>query len=549
MIVLGISQLPRLFSITHDSAAALIINGEIVAAAEEERFNRLKHTRGEAVGATRYCLNAAGISLGDVDAISVANNPYALFANLRHDFPPKSIAKNAIILAGSEYCRHQLHSKTAAPVNYVNHHLAHASSGYYLSGFEEANILTIDGAGESETFTFFVGRGDKIRRIWNMPLKWHSSGLIGWAYSRLTRELALGQFGEGKTMGLASYGKSTFDLSQIFSIRGHRDYTFSHRRIGECYRKLKRTSSDQPFTQEQMDLAASVQKALETGVINLAREAYQKSGIRKFVLAGGVALNCNLNSRLLNEDFCEQLFVPPVANDSGLALGAALYHSRNHDRIMSRTRLKSPYLGPEFNDQQILSLLKRAKLTWIRHPDIEDQTAKAICSSQIVGWFQGRMEIGPRALGNRSILADATVPGMNDRVNLEVKKRENWRPFGPAVTQESAARYFHGFEKMAESPYMLHTVSVRDAFRATFPAIVHVDGSTRPQTVREDQNPRFYALLKAVEKIAGHPLVLNTSFNSDGEPIVCTPEDALRCFFTSALDLLVIGNFMIHKRI
>jgi carbamoyltransferase len=546
MMILGLNQIPSSRARKHDSAVAIICDGKVIASAEEERFNRIKHTYSQATQALNYCLKTAGISLKEIDIVAISNNPYALFRNWYNDYNYKALIYKTLTIAHSEYSRRKLTKEIKGHVRYINHHLSHAASGYYWSDFTEANILVIDGRGESETFSFFVAQNKTIKCIWRIPLKKNGSGSIGHSYSSVTQSLGLGMFGEGKTMGLASYGQPNMNLTSVFNISDHNNYQLDNRGLKKICRSFARIDTNESFTRDQMDLATSTQHALENGVIALAKEAYEFSGIRNFVLAGGVALNCNLNSRLLAEDFCERVFIPPAANDSGLALGAALYVA-NSKESLETTRAHHPYLGPEYDDEKIESTLKRGKYPYKRIDHIEKETAEAICSGKIVGWFQGRMELGPRALGNRSILADPTITGMNDRVNAEVKNRELWRPFGPSVTADAAGKYFEGFDKVRESPFMLHTFQVRKKYQKILSAITHVDGSTRPQTVSPEQNQRLYKLLKAVESINGHPVLLNTSFNVDDEPIVCTPENAIACFFNSGLDVLVMGNYMIRK--
>ena len=373
--------------------------------------------------------------------------------------------------------------------------------------------------------------------------KWQSIGLI---YTRVTGFLNLGVNGEGKTMGLASYGKPIYDFSSILSITNHKKYKIDRRNISKKYSELERKDPTAPLSDNHNNLAASLQNALEQSMVNLAKEAYEKSGIRNFALAGGVALNCNTNSKILEQDFCEEIFIQPASSDGGAALGAALEASAINGELPDFT-MEHAYWGPSFTNDEIEKALQDAKANYTFHENIEEETAKLICQGNIVGWFQGAMEIGPRALGNRSILADPTRKGINDDINKFVKHREIWRPFAPSVAEEDAIRYFEGVDKAKDSPFMLHTFFVKEEYKDTFPAIVHVDGSSRIQTVRKEQNDRYYNLLKEIEKINGHPIVLDTSFNDKGEPIVCTPKDALKCFFSTGFDVLAVGNFIVKK--
>ena len=550
MRILGVNQLPGMLSWMHDSSAALIAQGRIVATAEEERFSRVRHHRGYPHHALDFCLKEGKLALQEIDAIAV---PYHPLLFLKHpNLRPEALLRNLFNTAVCIHYRRQMRKEAPhAKVVFVPHHLAHAASAFYCSGFERANILTIDGSGETESFAFFIGDKDGIRRIWDIPLstffgggKWRSIGLI---YTSVTSLLRLGVNGEGKTMGLASYGKPVYDFSDILNIRTHRDFRIDRRRLLAKYGHMARKEGE-PLSLEHKNLAASLQKALELSIVNLAREAFEKSGIRNFCLAGGVALNCNTNSEILTQDFCDALFVQPAASDGGIALGAALEVSARLGEQVKGALVSASY-GPEFGNDEIEKLLRGAKVRYRKETDIAKAAARLIASGNVIGWFQGRMEMGPRALGNRSILADPTAMDMAERVNREVKHRESWRPFAPSVAEEEAPRYFSwsGSDKARSSPFMLHTFYVKDEYRNAFPAITHVDGSSRIQTVRPDQNQRYYSLLVELGKLNGHKMVLNTSFNDKGEPIVCTPQDAVRCFFATGLDALVIGDYIVEK--
>lgn len=547
MNILGINQIPGMLSWLHDSAAALVQDGQIIASAEEERFNRQRHHRGYPHKAIAYCLKAGGIKLEDLDYIVLAYNPYAF---LKHpNLHWESFLRNIFNLGAFWAYNRQMKRVTKAKVVYASHHLAHAASAYYCSGFAKANILTIDGSGETESFAFFVGENGKIRRVWDIPLasliskgKWRSIGLI---YTSVTSLLNLGVNGEGKTMGLASYGQPTYDFSEILNINTHRNYKIDRRKFLALYGHLQRQDKA-PLTENHKNLATSLQQALEKSVVNLAKEAHAYSSSKNFCLAGGCALNCNTNSEVLKQDFCDNIFIQPAASDGGIALGAALEIAAQKGQP-NRSRLENAYWGPSFSNEEIEAVLKGAKVVYRREANIAAATARLIAEGKIVAWFQGRMEMGPRALGTRSILANPAIANMSDQINIHVKHREAWRPFAPSVTEEAAPRYFQGLDKAKESPFMLHTFFVKDEYRTAFPAITHVDGSSRIQTVRPDQNERYYDLLKELEKITGHAMVLNTSFNDQGEPIICTPNDALRCFSSTGLDVLAIGDFIVEK--
>lgn len=550
MKILGINQVPYMFAWQHDSAAALVVDGRIVAAAEEERFNRIRHARGYPARAIEYCLREGGIALTDIDTIAISYNPWAFLTTRRVNLYPLNFIKNIANLFLFKYFLGRLARESGANIVYIDHHEAHAASTFYCSGFPRANVLTIDGSGETESFAFFIGEGRKLRRVWDIPFgglftrkKWRSIGLV---YTRVTNFLGLGVNGEGKTMGLASYGKPRYDFSDILNIENHKKYQIDRRNLERHYGALRRTDPKSSLTQEHKDLAASLQKALEDSVINLAREAYEYSGIKNFALAGGVALNCNTNSKILAQDFCDGIFVQPAATDGGASLGAALQAAaRAGENVVSK--MEHAYWGPSYSDGAIEKVLKEIRMPCERSHNIAEAAAALIAQGKIVGWFQGRAELGPRALGNRSILANPAILGMDKQVNEEVKHREVWRPFAPSVSEEDAPKYFEGVVKAKESPFMLHTFFVKKEFRKTFPAITHVDGSSRIQTVRKDQNKTYYELLKALQKHTGHPVVLNTSFNDAGEPMVTTPREAIRCFYSTGMDALAIGNFMLKK--
>ena len=551
MNILGINQIPSQISWQHDSAAALVKDGKFIASAEEERFNRQRHARGYPTKAVAYCLEEAGLTLQDIDVIAVGYSPWKFLNPKYIQLRPTHLAQNflnAIMFMG--YMRF-LRKQTGAKIINIDHHRCHAASTYRCSGFDKANVLTIDGSGEVESFAFFEGKDGTLTRHWDIPFGSnfgpkanHLS--IGQVYSRVTDFLNLGTHGEGKTMGLASYGEPSFDFSKILHIKNHKNYVINRFKLAELYPKVARKDTKSELTQEHKNLAASLQQALEESILNLAREAYEKTGYKKFALAGGVALNCNTNTKLLKQDFCDEIYIQPAAHDGGIPIGAVLeaaaLFNEPADLVMDNA-----YWGPGYSEAEIKKLLDGALVKYEHHDNIEAVAAKEVTAGNIVGWFQGRMEIGPRALGNRTILADPTNPNIADKVNVRVKHREVWRPFAPSVIEEKAAEYFTTVEKLGQSPFMLHVFYVQDKFRKMFPAITHIDGSSRIQTVNQNQNPRYHKLLKEIEKINGHPMVLNTSFNDAGEPIVCTPKDALKCFYATGFDSLIMGNFIIRK--
>ncbi len=532
----------------HDSAAAVVKDGVLMASAEEERFNRIRHARGYPRYAVDSCLSQASLDKKDIDVIAVSQDPYQYLGYFPSYVSAKSFLRKTANAGIFYYFKRNIAREYPnAKVVYIPHHLAHAASAYRCSGFNEANILTIDASGETETFAYFIGRAGKIERIWDIKLddfigqsKKNSIGLV---YSHVTNFLNLGVNGEGKTMGLASYGTPRYDTSEILRIKTHKDYVVDRAMIEKKYNHLKRRGGHDLISQEQKDLASSIQHALEESVYNLAEEAYAHSGIRNFCLAGGCALNCNTNSKILAAPFCDALFVQPAANDGGCALGAALEAASILDKPINFD-MQTAYWGPAYTNEEIEKFLKGTKIGYKYYDNIEEVVADLLAQGKIIGWFQGRMEIGPRALCNRSIMADPSVPGMNDKVNNFIKHREAWRPFAPVVTEEDGDKFFDNY---AKSPFMLQTFYIKESVRHLLPAVTHIDGSSRIQTVNREQNPRCYALLKAFERLKGFPVLMNTSFNDQGEPIVCTPQDAFRCFASTGLDALVMGNFIVIK--
>ena len=551
MKILGINQVANVISWQHDAAAALVVDGKIIATAEEERFNRIRHSRGFPKLAIDYCLKEGGITLSDVDVIAVGYNPYGFIEHGRIPLHPVTLAQYVANIFIYEHKLRAFAKEAGARLVYVDHHMAHAASTYHTSGFDEANVLTVDGAGETETFTYFKGAGGKLTRVWDIPLNIRLgkrvTRSIGLVYTSVTTLLNLGVSAEGKTMGLASYGQPKYDFSKILSLKSHTNYTIDRSQVRALYGKLGRTSNKEELTQVHKDVAASLQHALEEGLVNLAREAYEHSGVKNFALAGGVALNCNTNQKILDQEFCEGLFVIPAAHDGGVALGAALSAAEKLGEAIPRERLETAYLGPEYSDEEIEKLLKEAKVSYERPENLESRVADLLEEGKIVGWFQGRMEMGPRALCNRTILANPTIADMADIVNADVKHREKWRPFAPAVALEDAATYFTGLEKEKESPFMLRVSYIQEAYKDALPAVTHFDGSARIQTIKESQNPRAYKLLQEAKKRWGLSVVMNTSFNDNNEPIVCSPKDALRCYYGTGFDALAIGSFLLRK--
>ena len=585
MNILGIS------AFFHDSAAALLQDGRIAAAAQEERFTRRKHDDSFPAQATRWCLQEAGIGIADLDAVVFYEKPLVKFERLLETalaFAPRGFP--AFVKAMPVWLQRKLHipreidkglgGDYSGPILFATHHESHAASAFYPSPFDEAAILTLDGVGEWSTATWGTGRGNEIRLEAEMRFP-HSPGLL---YSAFTLFCGFRvNSGEYKLMGLAPYGDPCFAdaiLREIVDLRPDGSFWLDQRFFDYCA-GLKMTSSrfdrlfsgpprrpDAPLTQREMDIAASIQKVLEEIVLRMARHVHAATGLENLCLAGGVALNCVANGRLLREGPFERLWIQPAAGDAGGALGAALAHWFGH---LGNPRVAEPLdsqrgslLGPAYTDAAIdAALAEYAAVaeSFASDDALADAVAEHLAAGRIVGHFAGRAEFGPRALGNRSILADPRQPEMQRRLNLAIKFRESFRPFAPAVI---AGREREFFELATESPYMLLVAPVmggvspvasqraagldrlRDV-RGPLPAVTHVDGSARVQTVDPDRSPRFHAILEAFARRTGCPVLANTSFNIRGEPIVHDPADAYRCFMYTDMDVLVVGNRLLRK--
>lgn len=540
MIALGLNLI-------HDTSAAILRDGRVVAAAEEERFNRQRHTTAFPDQAIRFCLDAAGIGLDDVDCIATSFD----FRRFRFNLIPSTrntidhddaSLRGQLKVAGSNFetyirATQNLRSRFGDRVLAVPHHLAHAWTAAFFSGMPEANVLTIDGRGEAEATCLYHARGGELSTLDTYSAR-HS---LGHFYSYVTHLCGLysHQGQEGKTMGLAPYGRAGIDLGEVLTFNGDR-YHLER----PALRKLARyaTALGQ-LTDDSRNLAWAAQEALNRAFVFLAQVARRRTGCGNFALAGGVALNATANGRLLQQDFVDDLFVYPAANDAGTAIGAALHALRRLGTVQPEAQ-DLVYLGPEYDDDAIEAELRRCKLSYERCADIEERAADLLSRGRIIGWFQGRMEFGPRALGNRSILADPRPADMKDRINGSVKYREPWRPLAPAVLAERAHEFFEGARP---APYMIVNFDVRPERRHEIPAVVHVDGTARIQTVSPESNPRFHRLLRSFEQRTGLPVLLNTSLNSRARPIVCSPRDAISTFYASGLDALCMGNFLLVK--
>jgi carbamoyltransferase len=592
MRVLGIS------AYYHDSAAALVEDGVIVAAAQEERFTRKKHDARFPVNAMEYCLKEAGVGLGDVDRVVFYDKPFLKFERLLETylaFAPRGFQsfrmsiplwlREKLFLKDlllKEFRKHDASKRWNGELLFSEHHLSHAASAFFPSPYEKAVVLTMDGVGEWATTSVAIGDGHKLEVIKEIHFP-HSLGLLYSAFTYYTGFKV--NSGEYKVMGLAPYGEPKYvdkifrhliDVKDDGSFRldlSYFDYctglTMTNAKFDALFGGPPRKASEQ-LTQHHMDLAASLQAATEEVVLRLTRALRKETGIPNLCLAGGVALNCVANGKVLRDRHFENIYVQPAAGDAGGALGAALvgYHLQlgQPRTVVPGDAMKGSYLGPKFEQADIEARLTAAgaKFEVMSDDAIVQACAADLADGKALGWFQGRMEFGPRALGCRSIIGDPRSPTMQKQLNLKVKYRESFRPFAPSVLREKVADWF---ELDGDSPYMLLVADVvkprrramTDAEQALFgidklnvprsdiPAVTHVDYSARIQTVHERTNPRYHALLSAFEQRTGCPVLVNTSFNVRGEPIVGSPEDAFRCFMGTELDILAVGNCLLRK--
>ena len=583
----------------HDSAAALVRDGEIVAAAQEERFSRIKHDPAFPRRAVEYCLQEAGISPGEIDYVTFYDRPLLKFDRLLETyiaFAPAGLRSFMMAMP------HWLKTKLFLPreikaaldgqytrrIVFTGHHESHAASAFFPSPFDEAAILTLDGVGEWDTATIGHGKSNRIEILRTLQFP-HSPGLL---YSAFTYFCGFKvNSGEYKLMGLAPYGEPRFAqviLDKLIDLRDDgsfrmemRYFNFAHglTMTGAGFERLfggPARKPESPITQREMDLAASIQKVTEEIVLRMARHAQRLTGSRNLVLAGGVALNCVANGHLLRAGIFDNVWIPSAAGDAGGALGCAMFTAHQLLGIPRQTNgrdtLRGALLGPAFADSEIVAYLDRERIAYTHIPG-EDEllktVAEALADGKVVGWFHGRMEFGPRALGGRSILGDPRNPAMQAQMNLRIKYRESFRPFAPSCLAEDAE---HWFELDRESPYMLLVAPVRDDHRlpvagetlqrmktdpdlrarvnsprSALPAVTHVDFSARIQTVSEETNGRYYRLIREFKRLTGVGVLINTSFNIRGEPIVCTPQDAYRCFMACDMDMLVLENCVLYK--
>ena len=591
--VLGIS------GFYHDSAAAIIVNGEIIAAAQEERFTRKKHDASYPKNAINYVLKEAGLKLNDVDHIVFYEKPFLKFERLLETyvgFSPSGF--KSFSMSMPLWLREKLFQKkmlfdalkeqdnnfnNIKKINFSEHHLSHAASAFFSSPYDEAIILTLDGVGEWATTTISLGINNKINILKEIHFP-HSLGLL---YSAFTYFLGFKiNSGEYKVMGLAPYGVPKFkdiifskliDVKDDGSFKLNMDYfnyatglTMTNNKFAKLF-NMERREPENKLLQIHMDIAASIQTVTEEIVLKITRFLFKEFKMPNLCLAGGVALNCVANSKILKEGLFKNIWIQPASGDAGGALGAAqafYYQELNNKREISKVDLmKGSYLGPQFTDDQVENELKNCGANYkkLNLDQIIKDTAKALSEEKAIGWFQGRMEFGPRSLGNRSIIADPRSEKMQKNLNLKVKYRESFRPFAPAVLFEKVSEWF---EINSESPYMLLVADVKkikqvqmtneqknlfgidklNVKRSSIPSVTHVDYSARIQTVHKETNPTFHKLIEEFERITKCPVLVNTSFNVRGEPIVCSITDAFNCFMGTDLDVLICNNFILYKK-
>jgi carbamoyltransferase len=587
MHILGIS------CFYHDAAACLLRDGEIIAAAQEERFTRKKHDFDFPKNAIRYCMKEGGLTDDEIDYVAFYDKPFIKFERILETYLTMApLGIRSFTMALPLWLKQKLHIpelikkeiRYKGKILFSEHHESHAASAFYPSPFEEAAFLTIDGVGEWTTTSYGVGKGNSVEMLGELKFP-HSLGLLYSAFTYYTGFKV--NSGEYKVMGLAPYGEPKYVgviLSDVVDLKEDGSFKLNMKYFDYCA-GLTMTNgnfdrlfggpprkSESLITQHHMDLAASIQVVTEEIMLRMAKHVHKETGQKNFCLAGGVALNCVGNGRLLREGPFEKIWIQPSAGDAGGALGAALliwHRYLNQPREVDGTedRQKGSYLGPSYSDDEIERFLRARDVpyTHVPYPELPQNIADLLARERVVGWFQGRMEFGPRALGARSILGDARSQAMQSVMNLKIKFRESFRPFAPSVLREHVGDYF---EMTCPSPYMLLVAPVRKEKqipmseeekklfgidklkvpRSEVPAITHVDYSARVQTVRQKDNPLYHDVIKEFHNRTGCPVIINTSFNVRGEPIVCTPEDAFMCFMRTNMDFLVMGCFLLDKR-
>lgn len=586
MNILGIS------AFYHDSAACLVHDGAIIAAAQEERFTRKKHDFSFPKNAINYCLKEAGITVDQLDLVVFYEKPFIKFERILEtylSFAPRGL--RSFLKAIPLWIKQKIWMKELirqelgfiGEILFTDHHEAHAASAFFPSPHEQAAILTLDGVGEWTTASYGTGKDNKIELLADIRFP-HSLGLLYSAFTYFTGFRV--NSAEYKVMGLAPFGEPKYKdliLTELVDLKEDGSFKLNMKYFDYCAgltmtgKKFDRLFGRRPrkpetkLTQSDMDLACSIQEVTEEIILRMARHVHKITGQKNLCLAGGVALNCVANGKILREGIFENIWIQPAAGDAGGAVGAALliwhqYLEKPRRADEKHDSMNWSYLGPEFKNEEILKYLQKNNITYheLKTEEIPEKIADLMAQEKVIGWFSGRLEFGPRALGSRSIIGDARSPKMQEKMNLKIKFRESFRPFAPSVLEEKVSEYF---ELDRESPYMLLVAPVRKEwrrsvvqdeqkatgleklkiFRSTIPAVTHVDYSARIYTVNEKANPLFYQLIKKFEEKYGFAVIINTSFNVRGEPIVCTPEDAYQCFMRTNMDYLLLGNYLLDK--
>lgn len=547
----------------HDSAAALLKNGKVIAAAQEERFSRKKHDDSFPTQAVKYCLSYAGIKVEDLHSIAYYEKPFVKFERLLSTYIrtwPRSFI--SFLKAMKVWLKQKLWIPATirkelgykGEIYYLEHHLSHAASSFFASPFEKAAVLTVDGVGEWATATYGIGEGNSLKILKEIHFP-HSLGLL---YSAFTYYLGFKvNSGEYKVMGLAPYGepKYTEKVRKLIDVKNDGSFHLNMKYFGYEYGlKMTNKNFDKLFgapprkpetklTQREFDIARSLQYVLEEILLKMVEHVHKETQAENLCLAGGVSLNCVANGRILRESSFKQLYIQPASGDAGGAVGAALFVYNNVLKQKNDYVMKNVYLGPEFEEKEIEKLLSNNKIQYKKYDEesLYRKVADYIDDQKVIGWFQGKMEYGPRALGNRSILADARNKENWQRVNLKIKFRESFRPFAPSVIEEDISEYF---DLDVPTPFMLLVAQVK---KDNIPAVTHKDNSARIQSVNKDENYRYHKLISTFKEKTGTSVIINTSFNVRGEPIVCTPLDALKCFLRTDMDILVMGNYVVKK--
>ena len=562
MIILGLNYY------FHDSTACIIKDGKLIAAIEEERLNRDKHTRSFPMLAIERCLKIAKLKYNDIDHIAVSIKPShnlgkKIMYSLKNLKTLKVFINHELVHGYNKqksfwnwFGYHWDSKKTGPKVHFIEHHLSHAAGTFFVSPYKEAALLSIDGSGEWATTWLGYGKENTTKCLGQSYFP-HSLGSF---YEAITQFCGFRtSYDEGKTMGLAPMGDPEVFLEQVekiitvnkdgqlsFDLSYFNYQNMSWKRCSDKFFKIfgEPRKHGEEFKKHHMDAAAAFQRVLENKVLEICNILYKKTKAKYLVISGGVSLNSVMNGRIVRESPFKDIYVMPAAGDNGTAIGAAYYL---YNGIFKKSRNfihTNPYVGTRYTNEEIEKVLKGSKLNYEYHEDICDKSALLLEEGKIIGWFQGAMEIGPRALGNRSILANPAFPQMKDKINAEVKFREAYRPFAPSAILESKDEFF---DLEVEAPFMLKVCNVLKEKQDVIPAVTHVDGSARLQTVSKNLNPRYHNLIKKLGDKTGIPVVLNTSFNIQGEPIVESPQDAIRCFFSTGLDVLIIGDFMVLK--